>query len=390
MLIISTEPSGAKIYLDGRAQTEMGLKIFSPDEATTPAKIKNIVPGDYTLHLEKDGYWPYQKRITINPGESVVAQDINLFLNDQPALLASSSGATILLSPDHQYLYSPLDGLIINLRTGRSRSLSPDPDGFWTSDNRLLSKGNLYDPKDYSRDRLFGPLIGQKADAWQYDKDGRLFYRLGNTLGYLSQDKRTAKQIIKGEVLAYEARGQHVYVVIKDNGQTFLRDYLIDSGEIKGQTSLPNAGHYVFRDDGGTRLSLYDQKNQTLYLFDPGNITSGGNAINQVSAWTSDGTDNLFFHNGWEIYRYDFNRNTSSLLTRLGEKLDNLALNQTSNYLAISSETSLMIFDLRTGLITQVYQTEKIGALALDPSSHSLYFQAASEKHGGIYELKLQ
>ena len=58
MLILDSEPTGASIFLNGNKQRRSFLLDLGRNEITTPVKIKNLPPGEYTLRLEKEGYWP--------------------------------------------------------------------------------------------------------------------------------------------------------------------------------------------------------------------------------------------------------------------------------------------------------------------------------------------
>src|SRR3989344_4788562 len=61
-----------------------GFKFNKNNFIVTPAKIKNLLPGEYNLSLELNGYSGWQKKLTIYPGSSTFAEDIYLFKNDLP------------------------------------------------------------------------------------------------------------------------------------------------------------------------------------------------------------------------------------------------------------------------------------------------------------------
>ena len=81
-LILASTPKGADIYLDGK-QTKSSGSIFG-DYATTPAKVKNLLPKEYLVEVRLDGYWPWEKKMTIYGGESTYAENIVLFKRCTP------------------------------------------------------------------------------------------------------------------------------------------------------------------------------------------------------------------------------------------------------------------------------------------------------------------
>src|SRR3989339_1238981 len=89
MLILDTDPKGAKIHLDGKIQQNFFKRIYAEEQSyiRTPAKIKNLLPGTYDVRVELPGFWPWQKKLTVNPGQSTFAADIRPFKKALPQLL---------------------------------------------------------------------------------------------------------------------------------------------------------------------------------------------------------------------------------------------------------------------------------------------------------------
>ena len=88
ILIIDSNPADAKIYIDNEIQQNFLNKILQKKEGftTTPEKIKNILPGEYKVRIEKENYWPWEKKLTIQSGETTFAEDIRLFKKDLPII----------------------------------------------------------------------------------------------------------------------------------------------------------------------------------------------------------------------------------------------------------------------------------------------------------------
>src|SRR3989338_2513423 len=78
MFIIDSNPRGAKIFINGQ--------------------IKNLLPGEYDLSLELDGYWGWQKKLTVNPGTSTFVDNIYLFKNSLPVQILPANLESINLS----------------------------------------------------------------------------------------------------------------------------------------------------------------------------------------------------------------------------------------------------------------------------------------------------
>lgn len=394
MLVVNTEPSGVKIYLNDRPQANPSLKFWSQDYAVTPAKIKNILPGDYTLRLEKPGYWPFQKKISIHSGQTAFAENINLFRSDLPIMVASSTAGRLALSPGGRYLYVLSDQKIIDFSAETARALpETNMEGAWLKfSDRLSASGRLYDPKNENSDTDYQKIIGADTTAWYYEElSGRLYYQTKTSLSRVEANGRTNTVLLSdGPYLAYEPRGDHLYLVMSEQKKTVLKDYDLKTEKTAGQIVLPGVGEYRFVDEGKARLSLYDEKNRTLYLIDASNVANDPKTINQVANWTWSGDQELFYHNGWEIYRYDLSRSSSALLTRVSEEISGLMFSADRQYLVFSTARSLNVIDLETGLATPVFTAEKISGVALDAKNNILYFNASLGRGDNVYKLNLQ
>ncbi len=399
MLVVDTNPSGAIIYLNDKPQTNPVLSVFSKNYVTTNAKIKNILPGQYDLRLERDGYWPFTGKINIYSGQTSFVENVNLFRNNLPMLVATSTTSNLLLSPNRQYLYAVADAKIINLKTEQVRNLpsTARTTGTFTPNNQVLSSGDIYDPETTGNDISYNKIIGTGATNWYYeDSTGRLYYQTAGALNRLENNGKTSTTLLSGNnFLSYEPRGDHLFVVVSEKsssgseaGKTSLRDYNLKTGNIDNQLTLPPTGEYRFVFDNRPYLSLYDDKNKTLYLINPSSLSSP-EAINNILGWQWASDTQLFYYNNWEIYSFDTNRNSTSLITRVGETITGLTLGS-GNYLIFLTDRGLSAVDFKAGVSTSLFRAEKINSAVLDTRNNTLYFEAHLGQSDGIYKLLLQ
>lgn len=393
ILAISTVPKGATIYLDGKAQRGQTLKFWGDDYLVTPNKVKGLLPGEYELRLERDGYWPFEKKIRIEPGQTTFAEDLNLFNSNLPLLLASSSDGILKLNPNRRYLYSESGQKIINLKTGTEKLLPADTvgEGQWLASGKLFVSGQLFDPEK-SSDIDYRKIIGSEAFAWYYDEaSGNLYYQNKNSLNRLALDSKNNTVILSGGTyLSYEARGNHLFVVMTERGKVFLRDYLMEEQEFIQQWELPAVGDYAFSPDGRSALSLYDRRNQTLYLVDPNNLSADGEALRNVISWQWLDDNRLIYDNRWEIYLFDRSSGRSSLITRVSDEISQILWQGEKEYLVFLTAKGIQALDLRSGTITAILKTEGVSQPVLDTKDDLIYFNARIGKQNGIYKLLLQ
>jgi len=395
MINLDTNPRGAIIYLNGETKNASPIISFKKTELTTPAKIRNVLPGEYNLVLKREGYQPFEKKISVHSGQTTFLEDVNLFRDELPLFIAAAPDGDLKISAERNYLYLPASGQIINLKTGRAIELEneiPTGPGEWLlEDEKLLNDGRLFDlEKNSVAD--YAALIGAEADKWYYDENNdRLYYRFKNSLAYLNLGQKTVMTIVSGEKYSsYEPRNNEIFFVALDAaGRTKIKKYSLTDGKIIQETELPGVADYRFIRNQQKSLTLYDEQNKTLYLINPDNLSDIKTIKNAASwAWIDD--KNLFYNNSWEIHSFNLEKNSSSLVTRVGEEINQIIWNKNKDYLIFSSNGSLNALDLKNNIATTIFRTGKITSPVLDGKNNILYFWAHVGQQEGIYKLILQ
>ena len=393
MLIVKTQPAGATIYLNDQAQTSFSLFSWQKSTLTSPAKIKNVLPGDYDLRLAHDGYWPWQKQITIASGQTTFLEDINLFRSDLPIIVATSTAGDLELSPSRRYLYAAGAPKIIDLKNGQiwALPLPLNTAGRWLNSDRLLANGQLFDPTNGTTIN-YQQLLGAGAKNWYDDEpSNRLYYQNKNSLNYWDINKNANNVIVSGKNYpTYEPRGDNFFLVAVDTQAVTLQVYSLKTQKIEQSLNLPTVGSYRLVPDNNQFLTLYDEQNRTLYLLNPTDITNDPKTIKNVSDWQWPDDNTLIYNNSWEIYQLDLKSNSAALLTRVGTEIKKIIWNKSAAYLLFTTDQSLNAFDVKTGMTTTIFQADQISSPALDEKNAILYFGAQVGRQAGIYKMLLQ
>ncbi len=393
MISIETEPRGATIFLNGTRQKNFSLNPLNKEYLTTPAKVKNVSPGEYDLRLELDGYWPLTKKISIYSGQTTFAENINLFRSDLPLLISNSPISKLELSSSGRYLFIAAQSKIINLKNNETQDLSgANADSYWLkNEDKLISDGQIFTPG--ARESLnYEQTIGLEAKNWYYAaEEKRLYYQNNDLISRFDLSSQRNSLIISGhDYSAYQPAGQTLFLIENQPGQTKLQKYSLTDQKIEQEIYLPADGRYLFKEGSDQYLSLYDEKNQTLYLINPDNINYITKTLNKAISWQWIDKSHLFYNNNWEIYLVDLENNNQSLLTRLGEEIQTLVYNKNNNYLIYTSRSGLYAYDLQIGISTKIFPNETVVSPVIDQKNNTLYFWAKIDQQAGVYKLRLQ
>ncbi len=393
MLNIATSPRGAYIYLNDKPQKNSAFSILKKDYLTTPTKIKNILPGEYLLRLEKEGYWPLEKKISVESGQTTFLESANLFRSELPLIIVSSAEDQVLISSSRRYLYLPAQGKILNLRNETEHRLQAptSAEGRWMKNSdKIFVAGQIIDLEKNSILDLT-TTIGPTSTSWHYNEfDDRIYYSDADSINRLESDNRSVSAIIKGSrYLSYEVRGETVFTVVSEQEKLYLRSYDIRTNNKIGELELPAYGNYSLQKSSAKYLSLYDSDNHTLYLI---SVNDWQNSIilKDVKHWSWINDDEIIFNDAWEISIMNLASKNSSLLTRVSAELTSVLWHKNGGYFIFSTADSIQISDPRTKAVISIFRAEKLGSLVLDERSNLLYFYAKIGQQEGIYKIILQ
>ena len=406
MLALDSSPKGATIYINNKTKSSNTWQPWKKELLKTPAKIKNLIPGQYEITIEKAGYSPFSKTITVESGLTTFYEDISLFKADNPSIKALSEDLNdeekILLSPDNNFLYLEKSARIINLDKDEDINilaeynpasginiLNESPE--WQKNNKLFL-GGIFFSADKNKEENFLNLVGSEAHDWKNDSsNNKLYYQTKSGLAYINSDNKEAGLVLKkNNIEDYLPNNQYLFVIEKSNNNTFLETYGLENNNVLNIISLPNDGDYSFKDVIGDFITIYDSRNQSLYIINKNSADKIYKKIENVKDWQVNGDEGLFFINDWELQYFNLKAGYFNLLVRLGTNLKELALNKNKNYIILTSNQEIIIFDLKTTYLTSILKAEKIASPVLDEKSDLLYFWSQLEDQQGVYRISIK
>ncbi|MDD3301287.1 MAG: PEGA domain-containing protein [Patescibacteria group bacterium] len=335
-LILASTPKGADIYLDGK-QTKSSGSIFG-DYATTPAKVKNLLPKEYLVEVKLDGYWPWEKKMTIYGGQSTYAENIVLFKRCVPTEAEESLAESCV---------DNLSGEINDVATAE------------------LLKTKLGNPEKIKS-----------------ENNSLFFFGGKNKISSYNQRNEEAKEILKAneqeEYLDFLPKDGKLFVIVKTDSRIELRDYDLENNIINQSINLPGAWRYELSSNQKNILAAYNPDSRNLFLFDKEKLNPRGGAIGNTNYWNWLEDEKLLIAGDFEITTFDSKNSNRQLITRISEKVTGLAWSKKKKYLIYTTDKSINSIDLYegSGRITKLLDGNKISQPRLDEKNKILYFQA--------------
>lgn len=336
ILILKSRPKEATIYLNEKIQKEK-----------TPARIANLLPEDYFVRVEKENFYPWQKKLTVKSKLTTFAENIILFKKSLPAEIKIGQINSISLSPDEKKI-------------------------IYTTDQEL------------GKEVWFLTLE---------DKKERLIYRTSdqNEINLLEWDPPSRKILITLST----PKGIKKYLILNtENPEKIdiyntLGDFYFQFKNIKENKLL--LADYDLIESSNKFITLIDRKKQSLVILNPANNETIFEAEAYGGSWFPDGQKLLYF-NDFELWVYDLTLDEKKLITRYSQKILDAKWYLNDNYVLLLANNSIKALeidqrDIRN--VTDLAKMDEIYEFEVNKKEEKIYLLGKIGERPGLYELEL-
>ncbi|MFA6106717.1 MAG: PEGA domain-containing protein [Patescibacteria group bacterium] len=404
VLNIETLPKGAAVYLNGSPRKAASLSGFFGENApiTTPAKIKNLLPGEYAVKLELDGYWDWERKIKINSGEAASFDGIVLIRKDMPLLIASSSGEGASLSPDKKkFTYLSEKGGEIFF-TDRETSSGLDgaaeaEKAVWSTDGRAVLIGEkLYKESSGWTGADLSSALKKDYGPVRFDDTNseKIYFLKSNDIYRVSADLKSAENPIKinGEAEDYMVSGDRLAYASRISSKVFLNIWNLKDAKTERSVELPFSADYEFIAGGNGIIRLLDKTRKILYIIDPAAFAPIKEIINGAGKVYRIDDDNFLFANDFEIWKAGSGGADRELLTRLSREVKDLIWHPDGKFIIFSTRESINMLEISGNerKVTTLANMDFVASPVLDGRGESIYFFGSDKGVKGIYKLRIR
>jgi len=391
-LALDTDPHGATVLITSETKISSVFSFNAKKNKVTPIKIKNLLPGEYTVSFNLENYWPFEKKLTVSPEQTTFLENVILFKKSLPLNIFSSKTQEIDYSANGNYAWLKDSGDIINLKTEQAAAKVSTAKLNWVSGGKQLLTGPKLLTLDNNNYYDYTSLIGAVEEAQMSDSGDFIIYLSKNNLAAFNfSSKSTTIVPGSGNILCYGTSGNILFLVVSEKNKTELKSFDLVNKNFIATTELLNSKSFSINQDNNKNPILIDNEHKIIYLLtsDSNNIISDVIRGATVFKWI-DG-NKLAYASESEVYIYDLTQSKSYLITRLSEKINSLAWSP-NNYLIYATGNNIGTINLTNGGndITILWRGNNLSSLYLDGKNSILYFSGAIGQQSGLYKMALQ
>ncbi|MEI8361069.1 MAG: PEGA domain-containing protein [bacterium] len=354
MLILDTEPQGAVIYLNNELQKNK-LTPWNQKSLTTPAKIKNLIPGEYEVKLELAGYNTWQKKLTILPGQATFAETVILFKKDTPIKLSELNVADFSLNFDNKLLALQTNNKLVVINTTNSNeiyNLNYSGGLTWNkfSNLLLLTDGRIVNFTNQDEISTINSSISGKKPVWI---SATQFASINNNNIQIYNTDQNSTQIIDAQKIGLAnfsdiaVKDRELYAIGNSDSDkaAHLIIFNIDNLDVNQKIKLPGQG-YTIIEVNKNLVALENKKYSNLIIIDK---NSDQPLVTKISnfkqlRWTDE--QNIYYSNEHELYYVDLKNNKSQILARISQNINDIYIHPSNNYLIFTTDTSINTLEL--------------------------------------------
>ena len=411
ILIVDTEPEGAKIFLNEKIQQKFINKILKNNDKylSTPVKIKNLAPGEYDVKISKQGYWDWQKKLIIKSGESTYIEDVTLFKQDSPIILISGKYKYQNISYNKEYIISFANNQygIINLNNNTTKTFSINAS---TSPMQIFNNSEIQWPQDNKKILINNIILNAKTGEIENNLKKEIGDNIknikwaegGNSIVYIDESNlnkynlasKRSEVISKNDAINdfYYFDGA-IYIIKRNHLSVNLIKINPKEKKENNILNLPFSD-YSFLARDNNYLNIYDEAHEILYIIDPNSsfkplreTLSNIKLINWIN------NEKLLYANKHEIWIYDLNSRKNTLLTRISQEIKGVIWHPSNNYAIYNTPNSIYSIELDNREkynIIKLITLDTIQNIELDKNGDNIYFYSKIGSQEGIYKLSIQ
>ncbi len=437
-------PEGIKIFADGK---EVKENLITHGVINKEYILNSLIPKSYNVKISKEGFWTWEKNLAVSKGLITYAMPLLLPLNPKNELLVADYIGAWSASPDFtkisyfSYKDEKVSVVVKNLISGKTQEKpleqpldlmeganilwSPDSQNFaiifpksprcvifGSEENEIMNLTELNLNGD-----IFRGLWNEKSDLFVYFSGKSELYALnprGSEAARKIADNAAGFGLLNNDIYYLNSANSFIYKTSLDNPESKEQvSFAPIAANINGSTSLPldfaqglsvientinpelvewvkGEAEIVISQQG--RIAVVTSEKKLLILNESG-VPAYLNSGVETVEFSQNGQD-LLYNSDFEIFAYSPKNSSRQLITRLSQKVKNVAWYKDYNHIWFTHGNILKNIELDQRSSRNVYDflsfTSEPKQIIYDNISNAVYYDRTDGNKLSIYRVKAE
>lgn len=440
-------PEGIKIFADGK---EVKENLITRGMINKDYILNNLIPKSYNVKISKEGFWTWEKNLAVSKGLITYAEPLLLPLNPKNDLLITDYIGAWSASPDFTKIsYLSYNGekvlvVVKNFISGKTQEkpleqpldLTEGANILWSPDSQNfaiifpksprhiifgLEKNEIMNLTELtlSEDLVRGAW-NEKSDSFVYFSGKSELYALkprGSEAGRKIADNAAGFGLLNNDVYYLNSANSFIYKTSLDNPESKEQvSFAPVSANINGSTWFDFTGSISLTTSHHKSLTINPELvewvkgeaeilisrqgrlavvtgEKKLFILDESGIPAYLNSGVETIIFSQNGQD-LLYNSDFEIFAYSLKNSSRQLITRLSQKVKNVAWCKDYNHIWLRRGNILKNIELDPRSGRNVYDflsfTSEPKQIIYDNISNAVYYDQTDGNKMSIYRVKAE
>jgi hypothetical protein len=394
ILAINSEPKGAEVSLVKNFKSFLVSRdVFKDKKIETPYKAKNLIPGEYVLRLELDGYWPFEQKVYINQGETTYVENVSLLKKSLPLMIFPSTVQAIEVDSNFSNVFLSEDLKIFNIKNETEFNLGLDVDSLKFLDNSKLAVNDdlIF---DLNKNKYIGSSQGDGVyrKNIKINKDRIYYLNSEKNIFVCDLDFENDSLFFEGENIDdYFIGGDFIFLISENLDKKYFKIYSFAEKKLVRELEMPSFGNFQIYSVIGSFVLVRDSSFSSLYILEPfSKINVFRGFLTKVENINFVDNNSFVYSSGFEIFLFNLSLFQSFLISRFEDNITSL-LWHPKEYVIFSNGKDINAIDLKYNkYVTKLFSFDKVSNIVLDKNGGILYFTGKIANQEGLYKLSIQ
>jgi hypothetical protein len=326
--------------------------------------IKNLLPKNYSVKIEKEGYYPWQENMSVEPQKITRQENIILFpkksnpeelTNDVSNYSLTKDNLTIITLNQNKNNLKRINvgnkNITDSMELENIDSFQPNSTGSKVLVRQKEPENRMavinFDQKNDNINELSKEPDKFNRVLWLPRNDQTLFLIYNDSLySTNTNNEKMSFNLLKADVINFEFSNDQIFYIQKNNNNLSLyqSDFALENPKQLVE-NLPSASYEIIPSHNSTKVILKNLDNQIIFIVKDKKLEELDKDVKNLQ-WSAD-SQKIVYCNLFEIWQIDFSKELidKSFINRYSDEIKNLSWYSDNHHIIFTLDNKINVIE---------------------------------------------